>query len=322
VKPVSVGLIINPLSGRRSGRGRRLFKLLRENPAIATALLDDFSQLPTVLERMAKRGVDVLAISSGDGTIHAIQTLLAEASPFPRPPKLILLSHGTANMSAATLGLNRPLHEIARLLSDRNSLDALPQVRRPTLKVSNTADGKIRHGMFLGTGAIYEATAYCQRIIRHTGVISTAAIVATFMRSISQALLARGRVPAGESIIRNYELRVTADGQEKFSPAGLLFLATTLDRLVLQTRPFWGGRSAPIRATAVSYPIRNLALWLLAGLYGSEERHMPEGATSFCASSLEIHGKTPYVMDGEFFCPSPNAPLQVETGPDFIYLRG
>jgi hypothetical protein len=115
---------------------------------------------------------------------------------------------------------------------------------------------------------------------------------------------------------------VAADGQEKFSPGGLLFLATTLDRLVLQTRPFWGGHSGPIRATVVSYPVRNVALWLLPGLYGSEKRRMPQEAKSFCASSLEVCSSTPYVMDGEFFCPSPNAPLHVETGPDFIYLRG
>jgi diacylglycerol kinase (ATP) len=319
---VSVGLIINPRSGSGSGRGGRLLELLRGRPAIEAAVLDDFLQLPAVLDRLAKKGVDVLAISSGDGTIHAIQTLLGEASPFPEAPKLVLLSHGTANMSAATLGLNRPLPDVAKLLRDRDSLEALPQVKRPTLKVSNAADGKIRHGMFLGTGAIYEATAYCQRIIQRTGVIGNAAILATFMRLIAQALVAGRRMRADERIIRNYELRVTADGQEKFSPGGLLFLATTLDRLVLQTRPFWGGRSAPIRATAIPYPLPNVALWLLSGLYGSEQRRMPEGAMSFCASRLEIHGTTPYVMDGEFFCPSPNAPLHVETGPDFIYLRG
>ena len=319
---MTIGLIINPLSGRGSGRGERLLHLLRGSPGIETAVLDDFSELWAVLHRFAKSGVDVLAISSGDGTIHAIQTLLAEASPFPQQPKLVLLSHGTANMSAATLGLNRPLYETARLLRDRNSLDSLAQIKRPTLKVSNTADGTTRHGMFLGTGAIYEATAYCQKILRRTGVIGNAAIVATFMRSFYQALF-RARSPAHrESMIRNYELRVTADGQEKFSPGGLLFLATTLDRLVLQTRPFWGGRSGPIRATVVSYPVRNVALWLLPGLYGSEKRRMPREATSFCASRLEIHSATPYVMDGEFFCPSPNAPLHVETGPDFIYLRG
>lgn len=318
---MTVGLIINPLSGRGSGRGKRLLDALRGESGIDIAVLDDFSELPLVLKRLARSGVDVLAISSGDGTIHAIQTLLAEESPFPQPPKLVLLSHGTANMSAATLGLNRPLHDVARLLRDRDSLAALKQVKRPTLKVSNSADGKIRHGMFLGTGAVYEATAYCQRIIERTGVKGEAAIVATFMRTFLQALFTHS-MAADQKIIRNYDLRVTADGREKFSPGGLLFLATTLDRLVLQTRPFWGGRSGPIRATVVSYPVRNVALWLLPALYGSEQRRMPREATSFCASSLQIHGSTPYVMDGEFFYPSSTAPLHVETGPDFIYLRG
>ena len=319
---MTVGLIINPLSGKGSRRGEHLMDALRGSSDINIAVLDDFSELPLVLKRLAKNGIDVLAISSGDGTIHAIQTILAEESPFPQPPKLVLLSHGTANMSAATLGLNRPLHDIARLLRDRDSLAGLTQIKRPTLKVSNAADGKIRHGMFLGTGAVYEATAYCQRIIERTGIMGGAAIVATFLQSFSQALFARRSLKADQSIIRDYKFRVTADGQEKLSSGALLFLATTLDRLVLQTRPFWGGCNGPLRATIVSYPVRNVALWLLPGLYGSEHRRMPREATSFCASNLQIHGVTPYVMDGEFFYPSPNVPLHVETGPDFIYLRG
>jgi hypothetical protein len=49
---------------------------------------------------------------------------------------------------------------------------------------------------------------------------------------------------------------------------------------------------------------------------------MPDGAISFCATTLDIWGSTPYVMDGEFFNPPPSSPLHVETGPDFAYIRG
>jgi diacylglycerol kinase (ATP) len=316
---MTVGLIINPLSGRRSGKGEQLRRLLSASPSVEIAVLEEFDQLPSVLRHMASKGVDILAISSGDGTIHAVQSELAENRPFPALPKLALLSHGTANMSATTLGLNCSTRRAAQLLRDRKLLEALPTVVRPTLRVSNCSDGKVRHGMFLGTGAIYEATAYCQRILNRAGLGGNAAIVATLMRSFLQAVRPRS---ARGGVIRGYDLRVLADGRERFARDSLLFLATTLDKLVLRIRPFWGGRSDPIRATVIPYPAGNPARWLLQGLYGSEQRRMPEGALSFCATNLELCGSTPYVMDGEFFSPSGNLPLQVTAGPDFIYLRG
>jgi diacylglycerol kinase (ATP) len=319
---MTVGLIINPLSGRRSGKGERLRQMLAKTSSVEIAVLEDFAQLPAILNYLAHKEVDVLAISSGDGTIQAVQTELAEKRPFPRLPRLVLLPHGTANMSARLLGLGRSLPEVARLLQDQQSLDALPTLTRPTLRAANPSDGIPRHGMFLGTGAIYAATVYCQDVVHRAGITGNAAILATLMRSLLAGSCSPATSPHSPNVLRSYELRVVADGLEKFSPSGLLFLATTLDRLVLGSRPFWGGRTVPLRATAIPYPVANLARWVWPALYGSEQRSMPEGAVSFCASTIEIDGPTPYVIDGEFFKPPQNVPLRVETGPDLIYLRG
>lgn len=319
---MTVGLIINPRSGGKSGKGEQLRRMLGSRSSIETAVLEDFSELPAMLRHMAQKGVDVLSISSGDGTIHAIQTELAESRPFRRLPKLMLLPHGTANMSAAAVGLNRPIPEIAFLLQDREKIDALPLIARPTLRVVNPADGKPRHGMFLGTGAVYAATAYCQEVVHSAGITGNAAIIATLLRSLFDGLFGHATAHPPAAIARSYELRVIADGLEKFSPAGLLFLATTLDKLVLGSRPFWGGKTGPIRATGIHYPVSHVLRWVWPALYGSENRRMPDGAVSFCAKTLDIWGPTPYVMDGEFFDPPPNSPLSIETGPDFAYIRG
>jgi diacylglycerol kinase (ATP) len=317
---MTVGLIINPLSGRKGGMGERLRRCLRKN-VVEVVMLESFADLPAMLAHMAGRGIDALAISSGDGTVHAIQTELAERRPFERLPKLVLLPHGTANLSASQLGVHRSPEEVARLLESPSALDTLPMVVKPTLRVANPADGRPRHGMFMGTGAIYTATAYCQEVVHRAGLRGNTAIVATFLRCLFGGMLGRGD-PSPSPIARKYALRVSADGTERFSPDGLLFLATTLDSLMLGARPFWGGRTGPIRATALPYPIRHIWRWVWPALYGAETRRMPEGATSFCAQSLEISGPTPYVIDGEFFEPPPNAPLRINTGPDFVYLRG
>ena len=315
---MTIGLIINPRSGGKAGKGERLRRALRKQ-AVELAILECFSELPAMLARMAGRGVDTLAISSGDGTIHAIQTELAERPPFQQLPKLILLPHGTANLSASQLGMKRSPEEIARLLENPAVLEALPTVVKPTLRIANPADGRPRHGLFMGTGALYTATAYCQEVILRAGLRGNTAIVATFLRCVFAGMAARG---VSSPIARKYELRVSADGTERFSPDGLLFLATTLDSLVLGARPFWGGKTGPIRATALPYPISHIWRWVLPALYGSEARRMPRGSASFCARFLEVSGPTPYVIDGEFFQPPRDAPLRIDTGPDFVYLRG
>ena len=80
---MTTGLIINPLSGNRAGRGLRLRELLRPSSGMCAAVLEDFGSLPTILREFSAKGVETLAISSGDGTVQAIQTELAERNSFP-----------------------------------------------------------------------------------------------------------------------------------------------------------------------------------------------------------------------------------------------
>ncbi len=98
-----------------------------------------------------------LFISSGDGTVQAIQTEIAERFAPGFLPHLALLPHGTTNMTAADLGFrNRNLEVQADFIANRKSR---LHAKRPTVRVANPRDGKVRHGMFLGTGAVMAGDA-------------------------------------------------------------------------------------------------------------------------------------------------------------------
>ena len=242
---MTVGLIVNPRSGRRTGKGERLMSLLKDRVRFPMAMLDDFGGLRKTLADFAARGVDVLTISSGDGTIQAIQTELAERNPFAKMPTLMLLPHGTANMTAADLGMrtHRPA-AVAALLSDEARLKALPRRQRPTLRVVNPADGRIRHGMFVGAGAVYTGTRFCQQAIHATGIKGNPAIAATLAVCIGGAIFNRRATTEEERIARPYHMRMASEGREKAAGGYLLTLATTLNRLVLGTRPSGAARRA------------------------------------------------------------------------------
>jgi hypothetical protein len=102
----------------------------------------------------------------------------------------------------------------------------------------------------------------------------------------------------------------------------LLQMSTTLDKLVLNTRPFWGGKTAPIRTTVFPYPVPSVARWLLPVMYGGETRTPPPRSASFCSDALEVTSKAMFVIDGEFFPPPTEEPLRLETGPLFDFVRG
>ena len=101
----------------------------------------------------------------------------------------------------------------------------------------------------------------------------------------------------------------------------LLLLATTLDKLILGTRPFWGGKSGPVRISTVPYPVPSILRWLLPLMYGGENRSAPVGARSFSGHVFEIATKTPFVIDGEFFEGPDEGPLRLETGPRVVQPR-
>ena len=76
------GLIVNPRSGKSSGQGLALAERLRGQANVSIKILEQFEALPHLLRECAGEGVSDLFISSGDGTIQAIQTELAERRPF------------------------------------------------------------------------------------------------------------------------------------------------------------------------------------------------------------------------------------------------
>ncbi len=314
------GLIVNPRSGKSSGKGTVLAEKLRSTPNVSLHVLTAFTELGEALRRFAADGVTDLFISSGDGTIQAIQTMLAEDHIFANLPRLCLLPHGSTNMTAADLGFRH--HSLDAQASMITNLAGNDLRQRPSLRVANPADGKPRHGMFLGTGAVSEATLFCQRAFNSKGVKGNTAVFATLAGAVARTMFTPPNPMDESRFDRPFDIRLEADGRTIVQGRQLLMLATTLDKLILGARPFWGGKTAPIRASVFPYPVPSIVRWLLPIMYGGEQRSVPNGAISMCASKLQVSSPVSYVIDGEFFDGPQHEPLRLETGPVFTYLCG
>jgi diacylglycerol kinase (ATP) len=314
---MSTGLIVNPYSRRRNNRGLALAERLKGVPGASVAILERFSALPDILRQFAGQGVDTIFISAGDGTVHAVQTELAERNPFAGLPRLAILPHGTTNMTAADLGVKtKAFDRQVALIGAGGEPDVVKT--RPTVKVVNPDDGKVRHGMFLGTGGIWRGVRFCQDSVQATGLKGDWAAGLALAAGLARALFGRAVVGA-DRLDRPYKMHIEADGETLANSLQVVFFATTLDRLILGTRPFWGGGTGPLRATAIAHPPPSLR-WARRVLYGGEERDLPEQCLSFRARSIAVAVGCPFVMDGESFDGPDNAPLRIETGPEFTYL--
>lgn len=314
------GLIVNPFSGKSSGKGVALAGKLAKEPGVTVRVMQDFGELKDILADFAGRDIGDLYISSGDGTVQAIQTELAETSLFKSPPRLCLLPHGTTNMTAADLGFAfRGIDAQAAFI--RNPLPRDLR-RRPTLRAANPGDGRPRHGMFLGTGAVTDATQYCQRAFNARGVKGNWATFATLAGAVAKVLFSAPDPADLARFDRPFHIAAETPDGIRASGENLLLLSTTLHRLILGARPFWGGAAGPIRTTVLPYPVPSIARWLLPVMYGGEDRKAPPGAISFAGAALAVRSGNAFVIDGEFFMPPSEGPLHVETGPVFTYVCG
>lgn len=314
------GLIVNPQSGKASGKGLELAALLKAEKQVIVRVLENFTQLSGFLDEMAAAKVSELFISSGDGTVQAIQTEIAERLRPAFFPRLALLAHGTTNMTAADLGFrNRNVKVQADFIANRESRLL---ATRPTLRVANPGDGKIRHGMFLGTGAVWQGTLFCQEAIHGVGLKGDMATFATLASAVAKSLFSRADPTDQTRIDRPYEIGLAGTNGHIANGQQLLLMATTLDRLILGTRPFWNGKNGPIRVTTIPYPVPSIMRWLLPLMYGGEDRNAPVGSHSTSGNTFRIDTATPFVIDGEFFEAPAGQPLHLETGPEFTYICG
>jgi diacylglycerol kinase (ATP) len=310
-----VGVIINPKAGRGNGKGLALAERLKASSTAEVVVIERFEQVEQTVARFCAAGVDVICISSGDGTIQHIQTLLAEKFKPRNFPGLCLLPHGTTNMTAADIGFR------SRSLGAQAAFIAHPvpktSVRRASMRINGASDGMVRHGMFLGTGAIVVATKYCQVAFNDKGIHGNLATGATLGLGLLRAAFG-GRAKNDTSRFdQPHEISLSVDGTMLAEGQQLMALCTTLDKLILGSRPFWGGKTADIRCTSLGFPIPSLVRWTIPMMFGSEQRRMPDVAHSGSGNAIKLRSSSPFVVDGEFF---EGPELHITPGPTIDYI--
>jgi len=321
---MTIGLIINP-KARTYHRSRRVRKSLDKLSIYAeTEFLEDFDTLSQIVSRLAQKECDHLIISGGDGTIQAVLTQLAEVNPFTVQPTLILLPHGTTNMTAKDAGI-ASLPKSDRLITAiaGHGVSDLPGgiVKRHTIRIANPASGTPLHGMYFGWGAVHRAVLKCQKDVHAMGFRGDLGPALTLLGSWVSHLFGRSGSDL-DRIVQGCELSLVADGKTRADSRQLLLSITTLEHLIANCRPFWNQSENALKTTIIAYPVQKPLRMLIPVLYGDKRRKITEpGYDSFSAHQLSFQTTSGCILDGEIVTAPENEPLQVSLGPEFRFLK-
>jgi hypothetical protein len=333
-----IGVISNPRSRRNRHRGLGAVRaVVARHPRVLHAELDGVGGIPAVLREFAGREVELVVVNGGDGTIQATLTALFNGGTFERPPLLSVIPAGGANLIARDVGCpgRSPGEALARLIDlvlagDRGHRGGITRIARPTLSVMRGADRRLVYGMFFGAGAFYEGTRLAREELRPRGIGEPLAAGLALGLCIARALLPRRPATverSSDSLLRGEPMTIAVDGTVAVGPDRryALVLATTLDRLMLGLRPFWGTGDGRIRYTLIEAPPRRLGRALFPILRGRPRPWMAgSGYISGVANGLVLAMRrpTPMVLDGETLSPpSGGAPVVLASDRSVVFLR-
>jgi diacylglycerol kinase family enzyme len=316
-----LGVLSNPGS-RRNKRGLGdLQALLDGRPDARHVVLDTIGQVPGILAGFARDGVEVVAVAGGDGTVQAVLTEYFGRRGLSEVPKLAVVPRGTTNMIAADAGLKkRGIEGLQRILAATPEELEAACVTRRILRVENALNLDAQCGMFFGGASICRAIEACRSKVHPMQLESDTAAAVTLAGLLGRWLL--GRPGENDRIFYGDRMTLRFDGGEPVTTSSLIILATTLERLILGSRPFWGGGNGDLRFTEIAYPPQRLLRHARRVLYGGEDRQLPQSSyRSWSPARVELEMDCPFTLDGEFFHPTPGRPLVLTAADEARFVR-
>ncbi len=299
-----VGVIYNPRSHRNKGQD------LDANPAprVYVSQPGARSQLPAALENFAKRGIDLLVINGGDGTVRDVLT--AGCDVFGEDwPTIAVLPKGKTN--ALTVDLEAP-----KDWSLQGAIDAYRNggrvKRRPLVvrrkdadaDVDAHADAKPLYGFIMGAGVFTIAISAGQGAHKLGAFNALAVSVTTFWTVLQTFLGSRSNIwrKGAKMDIRLGQERkpMVHSGLGEAEWRQLLF-ASTLENFPAGIKPF-GPHVDGLKMAVLDQPSRSSLLRLPSLFRGKAIPNMAErGFHQVATDQFEARFSDRFILDGEAY---------------------
>ena len=312
-----VGVLTNPRSGGNKKGLSEIRSLLAKHPDVLHR--EEFTPegISDALSDFSKNGVEMVVINGGDGTVHAALTTIGRGDAFSKPPLLALLCAGTTSMLPRDVGIKGPSVEaLSQVLRWARSTDEkLGLLPRHVLEVKRGAGQPPLFGMFFGAGAITQGIKLFHRGVNPMGWRGEIMPGLTLLRMLV-AILRKDH-----SKVPPLLARARLDNQPSKESATLLVLISTLERLFLGMRPYWGEEGGPLHYTAINSDSKKL-FRVLPSLFSRQNNRYatPEnGYISHNLNEVELEMDRDFTLDGELY-ESGQEPVVIRPAGPFAFL--
>lgn len=306
--------ITNFNAGRNRSRPD-VIRRLTEDAGAECLDAEDLDSIRLAVREAMSRNAELLAINGGDGTVHGALTELMRLGT--DLPDLAVVPGGTTNMTANDLNGNAPLESSLRRLAVQARLPAAERVRvaRPLLKVE-WPGATAQYGFFLGAGVVLDGMKHFREKVGSRGFRGELAAGVSVLRGL--AGMARGE---GAWIASHRTSLVSRQTSERFEDQ-VLVVATSLERLLLGMRPWWGSAEGPIHLTSIRRRPKAIVRRLRSLLTGRPHPRMSaaEGYFSENVTGFDMFADGRFALDGEIFTPSSGDAVSVDATPPVSFL--
>lgn len=313
----TVGVIYNPRSHRNLGADFDCGVC----PHVHIAQPRERGQLPLALAEFAEKGIDLLVINGGDGTVRDVLTT-GQAVFGDDWPVLAVLPKGKTN--ALTVDLGVP--DDWTLQDAIDALDHGSRVYRRPMTVSALGEAGIASGIsrvagfILGAGAFTKATQAGQSAHK-LGAFDSMVVAVTGSWALLQSLFA-GR---GNAWRKGAAMRIglgAADAPMAHSGNGdpamrQILFASTLERLPAGIKPFGALRSGLKMVVIDQISRRTTALIPLILLGKIKSSLRQRGIHQVAATQFSLSIDDQFILDGEAF---PPGDYRIEQGPELAFV--
>jgi diacylglycerol kinase family enzyme len=323
VTRMRIGVITNLKAGSGATDSRRVLDLVRAHPEIKSVVTDRSTNVREVFADFAADEIDVLVVNGGDGTLQRTLTELLTDPAFERHPLIAPLRSGRTNSSARDLGVGKdPVLAMDRIIDlSRNGGVEPHLVRRDVLKVTLDPDGaspEVHFGMFCGFGVIDRAIRETHR--RFAAGRAQGAFGGAVMTALLVGRLVMGR--AGD-ILAPDRMAIRLDDESLPDDSFHLVIASTMERVFLGLRPFWGEGDAPVRTTAIAAGVDKSVrkFWrVVRGRTPAVRGELP-GYVSRNVECADLTVDCGLTIDGELFDARPGRRVRIEAQQKVSFVR-
>lgn len=304
-----IGIITNPhskLNKRNPGRAALLGYILGTQGRLeVTNSLEDLGR---VAHEFKERGIEILAINGGDGTIsRTLTAFIQEYGPTPLP-KIALLRGGTINMLATNLGIAGTPEQVLYRLVEAYS-EGTPFASRKIHTIS--VEGNF--GFLFGNGA---AAAFLKEFYKHKSGPLGAFLWC--LRVWASSLI--GGTLFGR-VFQDLDVTLKADTTPSIRHSSVSVLASTVEKMPLGYPLFTRMKADSDGMECCSFTFNAKdAIWQFPLIMLKRQDKPINGKMSFVCRELTLEADQPfdYTLDGELFV-SQSSRLQIKTGPDIDF---